>query len=85
MSDSSDKKYPRPDEIQDGFLITDTIYTDASWFRLCFSLFIDPFKTNQRTYSKILKSHKIKHSFRILNNLKIINQSLLFIITMPSF
>jgi len=66
LSDSSDKKYPRPNEIQDGFLIA-----DASWFRLCFSLFIDPFKINQITYSKILKSHKIKHNFRILNNLKL--------------
>lgn len=81
MSDSSDKKYSRPNEIQDGFLIADAIYTDASWFRLCFSLFIDPFKINQTTYSKILKSHKIKHNFRILN----INQSLLFMLTIPSF
>ena len=81
MSDLSDKKYPRPGEIQDGFLIADAIYTDASWFRLCFSLFIDPFKINQITYSKILKSHKIKHNFRILN----INQSLLFMLTIPSF
>ena len=71
MSDLLDKKYPRPDEIQDGFLIADAIYTDASWFRLCFSLFIDPFNINQITYSKILKSHKIKHNFRILNNLKL--------------
>ena len=81
MSDSSDKKYPRPDGIEDSFLITDTIYTDASWFGLCFSLFIDPFKINQRTYSEILKNHKIKHNFRILN----INQSLLFMLTIPSF
>ena len=81
MSDSSDKKYSRPNEIQDGFLIADAIYTDASWFRLCFSLFIDPFKINKITYSKILKSHKIKHNFRILN----INQSLLFMLTIPSF
>ena len=85
MSDLSDKKYPRPDEIKDGFLITDAIYTDASWFRLCFSLFIDPFKINQRTYSKILKSHKIKHNFIILNGLKFINQSLLFILQQYHF
>ncbi len=26
LSDLSDKKYPRPDEIQDGFLIANTIY-----------------------------------------------------------
>ena len=71
LSDLSDKKYPRPDEIKDGFLITDAIYTDASWFRLCFSLFIDPFKINQITYSKILRSYKMKHNFRILNNLKL--------------
>ena len=45
-----------------------------------FSLFIDSFKINQRTYSEILKSHKIKHNFIILNGLKFINQSLLFIL-----
>jgi len=26
LSDLLDKKYPRPDEIQDGFLIANTIY-----------------------------------------------------------
>lgn len=53
LSDLSDKKYPRPDEIQDGFLIDNIICKlIVSWLWIAFLFYIDPFEI----YGKTLKT-----------------------------